>query len=517
MKTTSLSSTAGKWIMSSTILSSAMAFIDGTALNVALPSLQKSLNASGTDLFWILNAYLLMLASLIIVGGSLGDKLGRKKIFMIGIIIFIIGSAACGLSQGVVMLIAFRAVQGLGGALMIPGSLSIISSSFTAKERGKAIGTWSAITTLVTVGGPILGGALADAGLWRYIFFINVPIGIASILILVFKVNESRDEDADHRIDIPGAAFSLIGLSLLTFGFLRIPEVGFKNPQAYLSLIGGAVAIIIFIFIEKRSKHAMMPLELFKNKTFSGANLLSFFLYAGLGAGILFLNLDMVQAQGYSQFKAGLTFLPFTILMITIARFAGSLADKHGPRLLLITGPAVAGVGLLLLSFIKQTNGASSYFTTFFPGILIFGLGMSFTVAPLTTAVMGALPDHYSGIASGINNATTRIAGVFANAILGALAILFFSGFLSERINNMQLNETEKNSVMQQVKNLGNAKPPAIKNGNDKAIITKAYKEGFIKAYNKIMMICAALAFAGALMSFLFIKNKDLKDKSVKT
>lgn len=512
MKSTSLKSAAGKWIMASTILASAMAFIDGTALNVALPSLQKSLNASGADLFWILNAYLLMLASLIIIGGSLGDKLGRKKIFMTGIIIFIIGSAACGLSQGIVMLIACRAIQGLGGALMIPGSLSIISSSFTSKERGKAIGTWSAITTMVTVGGPILGGALADAGLWRYIFFINVPIGIASILILIFKVNESRDEDADHRIDVPGAAFSLIGLVLLTFGFLRIPEVGFANPQAYFSLCSGAVAIIIFIFIEKRSKHAMMPLKLFKNKTFSGANLLSFFLYGGLGAGILFLNLNMVQAQGYSQLQAGLTLLPFTILMITVARFAGSLADKHGPRWLLITGPAVAGVGMLLLSFIKQTNGIASYFTTFFPGILIFGLGMSFTVAPLTTAVMGALPENYSGIASGINNATTRIAGVFANAILGALAILFFSAFLSERINDTQLNNAEKNKVMQQVKNLGNAKPPNISNAKDKAIIVKAYKEGFINAYNKIMLICAALAFTGALMSFLFIKNKDLKD-----
>ncbi len=444
MATTSLNTAQGKWIMASTILASAMAFIDGTALNVALPSLQKSLNASGTDLFWILNAYLLMLASLIILGGSLGDKLGRKKIFITGIIIFICGSVACGFSPDVNFLIAFRSLQGLGGALMIPGSLSIISSSFSAKERGKAIGTWSAVTTMVTVGGPILGGAFADAGLWRYIFFINVPVGIISVLILLFKVNESRDEETGHALDFPGALTSLIGLALLTFGFLRIPDVGFKNPQAYLSLIGGLITLVIFIFIEQHSKHPMMPLKLFKNKTFSGANLLSFFLYAGLTAGILFLSLDLVQAQGYSQFEAGFTLLPFTILMISIARFAGSLADKHGPRWLLIIGPAIAGVGLLLLSFVKQTNGPSAYFTSFFPGIITFGLGMSFTVAPLTTAVMGALPDHYSGTASGINNATTRIAGVFANAILGTLAILFFSGFLSERINNIEMDRNEK-------------------------------------------------------------------------
>lgn len=504
---------AGKWLMASTILASAMAFIDATALNVVLPSLQKSLNATGADLFWILNAYLLMLASLIILGGSLGDKLGRKKIFMIGIIVFMAGSAACGLSPNINFLIAFRTLQGLGGALMIPGSLSIISSSFGAKERGRAIGTWSAITTMVTIGGPLLGGALADAGLWRYIFFINIPIGIISLLILLFKVKESRDEETDHALDYPGAFASLVGLALLTFGFLRIPAVGFKNPQAYISLIAGLIAIIVFIFIEQRSKHPMMPLQLFKNKTFSGANLLSFFLYAGLGAGILFLNLNMIQAQGYKQLQAGLTLLPFTILMISVARFAGSLADKHGPRWLLIVGPAVAGVGLLLLSFIKQTNGPSDYFKSFFPGILVFGLGMSFTVAPLTTAVMGALPDHFSGTASGINNATTRIAGVFANAVLGALAILFFSGYLSEKINNIQLNTNEQKSVMEQVTNLGNARPPDALNSIDKINIAKAYKEGFINAYNKIMLICAVLAFLGALMSFLFIKNNALNTK----
>lgn len=226
----------------------------------------------------------------------------------------------------------------------------------------------------------------------------------------------------------------------------------------------------------------------------------------------MFLNLDMIQVQGYKQFQAGLTLLPFTILMILVARFAGGLADKHGPRLLLIAGPTVAGLGLLFLSFIKQTNGPGEYWTSFFPGIITFGLGMSFTVAPLTATVMSALPDHYSGTASGINNATTRIAGVFANAIFGALAILFFSGFLSKRISNMQLDDTVKKTVMEQVKNLGNAKVPAQINDADKTVIIKAYKEGFINAYNKIMMICAVLAFLGALMSFLFIKNEVLKE-----
>ena len=235
MATVALKSAEGKWIMVSTILASAMAFIDGTALNVVLPALQKSLNATGTDLFWMLNAYLLMLASLILIGGSMGDKLGRKKVFMIGIFVFIIGSAACGFAPDVHFLIAFRILQGIGGAFMIPGSLSIISSSINDKERGKAIGTWSAFTTVVTMGGPILGGALADAGLWRYIFFINVPTGVAALIMLALKVEENAEENKNRTLDFPGAITIALALAAITFGFLRMPSLGFKNWQVYIS------------------------------------------------------------------------------------------------------------------------------------------------------------------------------------------------------------------------------------------------------------------------------------------
>jgi EmrB/QacA subfamily drug resistance transporter len=511
MATVALKSAGGKWVMVSAILASAMAFIDSTALNVVLPSLQKSLNATGTDLFWLLNAYLLMLASLILIGGSLGDKLGRKKIFMVGILIFIIGSAACGFAPSVFFLILFRIVQGIGGALMIPGSLSLISSSINENERGKAIGTWSAITTVVTMGGPVLGGVLGDAGLWRYIFFINIPIGLTALLILWFKVSESRNAGADSAIDISGAIAIALSLASLTFGFLRIPAVGLHSPQVYLTLVAGLTLLIVFLIVEKKSKHPMMPLTLFSNLTFTGVNLLTFFLYAGLGAGMLFLSLDLVQAQGYSQLQSGLTFLPFTVLMITIARFAGSIADKHGPRLLLIVGPAMAGTGLLILSFVKQTSGPSDYWTTFFPGILVFGLGMSFTVAPLTAAVMGSVTVHLSGTASGVNNAMTRIVNVFANAIFGALAVLFFAGALREQIKNVQLDTTAKQSVMAEAVNLGNAKVPSNIHQKDKTIIERSYHESFIYAYSSVMKISAGLGFLGAMMSFLFIRNQAVK------
>ena len=509
MATVALNSPVGRWTMASVILASSMAFIDSTALNVVLPSLQQSLRATGSDLFWILNAYLLMLASLILVGGSLGDKLGRKKVFMTGIAVFIAGSAACGFAPTVNFLIAFRLLQGIGGALMIPGSLSLLSSSVNENERGKAIGTWSAITTVVTIGGPVIGGALGDAGLWRYIFFINVPIGIAALFILWRKVGESRDTDSDGVLDLRGAITILLGLALLTFGFLRMPALGFGHWQVAGSLAAGLCLLTIFILIERRSQDPMMPLSLFASPTFSGANLLTFFLYAGLGAGMLFLSLNLVQIQGYSQLESGLTFLPFTVLMITIARSAGSFADKKGPRLLLIAGPAMAGIGLLLLSFVKQTTGPSAYWTSFFPGVLALGLGMSFTVAPLTTTVMSSVGDQFSGTASGINNAMTRIASVFANAIFGALAVLFFSGTLQDKIKDLPLGAGEKQEIRAEAVNLGNAKTPAsLHTAADRAVVEKAYHSSFIDAYARILQISAALAFLGALMSFLFIKNK---------
>lgn len=510
MATTSIQSTKGKWLMGSAILASSMSFIDSTALNVVLPSLQKNLNASGTDLFWILNAYLLMLASLIIIGGAMGDKLGRKRVFMTGICIFILGSLACGFAPNVNILVFCRVLQGIGGALMIPGSLSLISSSIITKERGKAIGTWSAFTTVITVGGPILGGALADAGLWRFIFFINVPIGIVALIMLWFKVEETSDPNNDQPLDFPGAIVIALGLLLLTFGFLREPAKGLYHWQVLGSLVSGISLLLLFVWIEYKSKNPMMPLRLFSNATFSGANLLTFFLYAGLGAGMLFLTLNLVQAQGYSQFQAGLTLLPFTLLMISVSRFAGSLADRYGPRKLLIIGPTVAGGGFMLLSFVKQTHGPADYWTTFLPGILVFALGMSLTVAPLTAAVMSSVEDTFSGTASGINNSMTRISNVFANAIFGALAVLFFSTALEEPVKKLPMSINDRQMVMAQTANLGNAKVSSTLNSRDIPVIEEAYHIGFIYVYTRIMRISAYLCFLGAFMGFLFIRNKPV-------
>ncbi|WP_118975293.1 MFS transporter [Taibaiella koreensis] len=510
--TVALKSREGAWIMTAAIMASAMAFIDGTALNVVLPSLQSGLHATGTDIFWILNAYLLMLASLILVGGSLGDKLGRKKVFMYGIAIFVAGSALCGFAGSVFQLILFRLLQGLGGAFMIPGSLSLISSSIHEQERGKAIGTWSSVTTAVTLGGPILGGALGDAGLWRYIFFINLPIGAAALLILWKNVTEVRSTDEDKAIDIAGAIAIASGMAFLTFGFLRMPALGLAHPQVYLSLVAGILLFITFIFIEKKSRHAMMPLKLFANRVFSGVNLLTFFLYAGLGAGMLFLGLNLVQVQGYSQLQSGLTFLPFTLLMILLARFSGNLADKYGSRPFLIAGPAIAGTGLLLLSFVGQTAGVKDYWTSFFPGIFVFGLGMALTVAPLTATVMGSVSDAYSGVASGVNNALTRISNVFANAVFGAMAVLLFNHALARQLPPDAFSKAERVAILAQAANLGDARAPAILSVQQQAIVRQYYHQSFIAVYSRILLISALVCYAGVLCVILLIRKVPVKD-----
>lgn len=495
--------------MAATILASSMAFIDGTALNVVLPSLQNQLQANAAGLFWVLNAYLLMLAALILVGGALGDRLGRKRVFMWGILIFIAGSAACGLASTVEQLVLFRVVQGGGGALMIHGSLSLLSSSVLEEEKGKAIGTWSAFTTLVTMGGPVLGGALADAGLWRYIFFINIPLGLISLFILRRHVPEQRDASATGRIDYLGGALTALGLASLTFGFLRMPEYGFSHWQSWGAIISGVLLLGVFVWVELTTASPMLPLHLFKNRTFSGANLLTFFLYAGMGTGMLFLSLNMVQIQGYSQLQSGLTFLPFTVLMILLARPAGSWADKTGPRPFLVGGPLLAGTGLFLMSLVGETAGPSAYWTTFFPGILVLGLGMSLTVAPLTATVMGSLSPQLSGTASGVNNAVTRIASVFATAIFGALAVLLFAGSVNRQLDQIKLSDMKKDAIVAETVNLGNAHPPAYLRADTIRTVKTMYKEGFISAYRKILLISAILGWLSGVIAWWMIPPKQ--------
>nr|WKN36522.1 MFS transporter [Tunicatimonas sp. TK19036] len=508
-----LKSATGRWVLASTILASSMAFIDSTALNVILPSLQQDLQAKGTDIFWILNAYLLMLASLILVSGSLGDKLGRKKVFMVGIAIFMAASTGCGLSTSVEWLVISRLLQGIGGALMIPGSLSLLSATFHRKEKGRAIGTWSAVTTLMTVGGPLLGGALGDAGLWRFIFYVNIPLGMASLLMLYFKVPESVDQNTDRRLDYSGAFTIASGLALLTYGCLEIPEVGWGDWKVYVPLGLGVVCMLGFLRIEKGKSNPMIPLYLFKNRTFAGANLLTFLLYTGLGAAMLFLSLNLIQVQGYRQLQAGMVMLPFTVILASFARWAGSLTDRYGPRWLLVFGSLCVGSGFYLFSRVGQTQGPSDFWTTYLPGVLVFGLGMAFTVVPLTTTVMGAVEDQHSGVASGVSNSMTRLASVFANAVFGALAIVLFSKFLIAPTQELDLLEEAQQAVYEQAPDLGAAKVPESVPKQLQSKVENAFHQSFIKMYQQIMFYSAVLAWLSALVAFFFIDNKTVLEE----
>ncbi|RYZ24296.1 MAG: MFS transporter, partial [Sphingobacteriales bacterium] len=371
------------------------------------------------------------------------------------------------------------------------------------------IGTWSAVTTMVSIGGPLLGGILGDHGLWRFIFFINVPIGLAALFILSRHVEETAVEQK-QAIDYAGAVSLAAGLALVTFGFLRAPEVGFGHWQSVGALIIGTACIIGFVFIEKTALQPMMPLELFRSATFAGVNLLTLFLYAGLNAGMLFMSLNLVQVQGYSQLESGLTFLPFTVIMVFLSRFAGGFADTHGPRLPLIFGPLIVGVGLLTLSLIGKTDGPAAYWHTFFPGMVLLGTGMAITVAPLTTAVMTSVKARYSGTASGTNNAISRVSGVLANAIFGSLALLFFTNSLTGRLQESRFSQPEKVAISAQAVNLGNAKVP-VQIPRHKQLEAKQYFDNsFINSYQNIMALAAGLCFTGSLVSIAFIRRREL-------
>jgi len=506
-----ISQSTGRWVLVATILASSMAFIDSTALNVALPAIQEDLHASGVQLLWIANAYLLMLAALILVGGSLGDKKGRKKIFMIGITLFLAASLGCGISPNANVLIGARLIQGIGGAMMIPGSLAIITALFSRDERGSAIGTWSAAATMVTVVGPVLGGVLADAGLWRGIFLINLPLGIAALSVLYLKVPESRDTSGGDGIDYPGAILAALGLAGITYGFISAPDLGFADPRIYGTLGGGLIALVGFVVVESRSEHPMMPLHLFRSPTFSGTNLMTLFLYGGLSIAMFFLGLYLVQSRGYSQTQAGLAFLPFAVQLILFSRLIGKFADRYGARLPLIVGPAVTGVGFLLIGLLGLETTPATFWSTLFPGMTTFGIGMAITVAPLTSTVMGAVPQEHAGTASGVNNAVSRTAGALAIAIVGALALYLFSEHLDRNLARMApgLPEAARQTILSGADRLGTTPIPASLPREQQSAVAGAIGTAFESVLWRVLMICAGLGVLSALTTAATVKESS--------
>jgi EmrB/QacA subfamily drug resistance transporter len=499
----------GRWVLFATILASSMAFIDSTALNVALPALQADLGASGPDLLWIVNAYTLLLAALLLVGGALGDRFGRRRVFMAGIALFAGASLLCGLAPGTGALIAARALQGVGGALMVPGSLALLAALFPADQRGRAVGTWSSFSTITTMVGPALGGLLAHAGLWRAVFLINLPLAALTLWALWRHIPESRDEQAARQIDAPGAALATLGLCGLTYGCIEAARRSFGAPDVLAALLGGLVALAAFGAVEARSAHPMVPLRLFRSRSFSGANAMTLFLYAGLSGSLFFLPLNLIQAQGYDPALVGLTLLPFSLMLALLSRWAGALADRLGPRLPLTVGPALAAVGFGLYALPGLTGGPRDYWTTFLPATLVLGLGMACTVAPLSATVIGSAPSENAGVASGISNAVSRVAGVLAVALMGGAGVLVFRGALERHTATLGLPEAAHAALLASAANLGETRPPAGLSAEAAEAVRLAVRLAFVDMFRLIMLAAAGLAAAAALLSALLIRSKN--------
>jgi EmrB/QacA subfamily drug resistance transporter len=484
-------------VLAVTILGSSVAFIDGTVVNVALPALQNAFHASIAEVQWVVESYALMLAALLLVGGSLGDIMGRRKVYVFGVAVFAAASAGCGAARNIDMLIWARSIQGVGAALLVPGSLALITASFPQETRGQAIGTWSGFSAITAAIGPVIGGWLIEHSTWRWVFFLNLPLALA-VILLSPKVPESHNENASHHLDWSGALLVTLGLGGVTYALIEWPArarlVGHLAP---IAAVFGVLALAGFFAVEHWSRAPMVSLKLFRSRNFAGGNLLTLFLYASLGGLMFFFPMDLIEIQHYTATQAGAAFLPFVVIMFGLSRWAGGLVARYGSRIPLTVGPLVAACGIALFAIAPE---GGSYWATFFPAVVVMGLGMTISVAPLTTTVMNAVPESESGLASGINNAVSRLAALLAVAVFGAVLVTVFNHSLDRYLEHLPLNLGIRAQIDAVRPQLAAAHIPD-------SMVQRAITESFLGGYRVVIWIAAALAALSAVTACLLIRS----------
>ncbi|GAC1659570.1 MAG: MFS transporter [Candidatus Elarobacter sp.] len=501
---------AKTWVLVAAILGSAMTFIDGSAVNVTLPVIQRELGANAAQMQWVVEGYALFLSALILLGGSLGDLYGRKRLFVIGVAIFMVASIGCVLAPNVGVLIAARCAQGIGAASAMPESLALISAMFSGEERGRAIGTWSGFASMTGAAGPVLGGWLAQHASWRLVFLINVPIAIGVIAISWRGYPESRDEEMPRHLDVPGALLATLGLGAFTFGLIG-SQGGRPGALGLGALVAGVALLAAFVAVERRSAAPMLPVELFRSRVFAAANVYTLFLYAALGGSLYFLPFVLIDVQQYTPTSAGAALLPFVLLMFALSRWSGGLTARIGARTPLVAGALVAALGFVTFAL---PGVGGSYWSTYFPAAVLLGIGGALFVAPLTTAVFDAVESEKSGVASGVNNAVARTAGLLAVAAFGIVLAGVFNGGFDKRIDRHHLNAETGRIAHEDRARLYAGTVPADVPPQDRVAVGEAVREGYLAGFRAVMVASAGVCVLAAIVALVAIPGRKAAPSS---
>ena len=499
-------------VLVAAVLASGMAFIDASGLNVVLPALQADFNATGPQLLWVVSAYSLPVAALLLLGGALGDRIGRRRLFMAGIASFAAASVACGLAPGAGWLIAFRTCQGIAAAFMIPGSLSLIAATFAPERRGAAIGIWSACSVLLTALGPVVGGMLAGAGVWRGLFYINIPLALVALGLLRQAPIDSIDQAATRKIDIAGAVCSVVGLAGINFGLIEASTRGFADPAILASLAIGFAGLLLFVAVERRASEPMLPLELFHSRPFTAACVLTLTFYSSLYGLLFFLSLNLIQVQDYSAMQAGLAQLPVMLPILVLAPVVGRIYDRRGPRLLLALGPVAAGAGFLLLTGPGLTAGPGEFWREFLPPLAMIGLAMGLTVVPLSTLVVNSVPGQHAGLASGINSMLSRLSSVLGAAALGPLVLMTFTTALTRDVASIPLSAETQRSVTADSIKLAAMEPPTDVPPEAAEQLRLAVHRSYLHAFRTAACVCAAVVGLATVIAAFLLRRPPLTE-----